>query len=76
VVQHGKNAPVLSHHLSPVMVDIDGWHAPRDHIAPLFFNDNTNLHCLIRECLIIPYLIGSFHPEFRLSSYGSAETRS
>ena len=60
---------------SPVMVDIDGWHAPRDHIAPLFFNDNTNLHCLIRECLIIPYLTGSFHPEFRLSSYGSAETR-
>jgi hypothetical protein len=49
---------------SPVMVDIDDWHAPRDHIAPLFFNNNTNLHCLIRECLIFPYLTGSFHPEF------------
>ena len=29
---------------SPVtMADIDGWHA-RDLIAPLFFNDNTELH--------------------------------
>ena len=47
------------------MVDIDGRHA-RDLIAPLFFNyntvSNTDLHCLIRKRLILPYLTGSFHP--------------
>ena len=43
--------------------DIDGWHA-RDLIAPLFFNDNTELHNLIRKRLILPYLTGSFHPSF------------
>jgi hypothetical protein len=49
---------------SPVtMADIDGWHA-RDLIAPLFFNDNTDLHNLIRKRLILPYLNGSFHPSF------------
>ena len=41
------------------MVDIDGWHA-RDIIAP--FNDNMELHNLIRKRLILPYLTGSFHP--------------
>jgi hypothetical protein len=45
------------------MTDIDGWHA-RDIIAPLFFNDNTDLHNLIRKRLILPYLTGSFHPSF------------
>ena len=45
------------------MADIDGWHA-RDIIAPLFFNDNTDLHNLIRKRLILPYLTGSFHPSF------------
>ena len=44
------------------MVDIDGWHA-RDLIA-LFFNDNMELHNLIRKRLILPYLTGSFHPSF------------
>ena len=39
------------------MVDIDGWHA-RDLIAPLFFNDNMELHNLIRKRLILPYLTG------------------
>ncbi len=34
----------------------------RDLIAPLFFNDNTELHNLIRKRLILPYLTGSFHP--------------
>ena len=49
---------------SPVtMPDIDGWHA-RDLIAPLFFNDNTELHNLIRKRLILPYLTGSFHSSF------------
>ena len=49
---------------SPVtMPDIDGWHA-RDIIAPLFFNDNTELHNLIRRRLILPYLTGSFHSSF------------
>jgi hypothetical protein len=42
-------------------LDIDGWHA-RDLIAPLFFNDNTELHTLIRKRLILPYLTGPFHP--------------
>ena len=47
---------------SPVtMVDIDDWHA-RDIIAPFFFNDNMELHNLIRKRLILPYLTGSFHP--------------
>ncbi len=47
---------------SPVtMVDIDGWHA-RDLIALLFFNDNMELHNLIRKRRILPYLTGSFHP--------------
>ncbi len=49
---------------SPVTTpDIDGWHA-RDLITPLFFNDNTELHNLIRKRLILPYLTGSFHPSF------------
>ena len=49
---------------SPVtMPDIDGWHA-RDLIAPLFFNDNTEVHNLIRRRLILPYLTGSFHSSF------------
>jgi hypothetical protein len=49
---------------SPVtMPDIDGWHA-RDLIAPLFFNDNTELHNLIRRSLILPYLTGSFNSSF------------
>ena len=43
------------------MPDIDGWHV-RDLIAPLFFNENTELHTLIRKLLILPYLTGSFHP--------------
>ena len=33
-------------------------------IAPLFFNDNTELHNLIRRRLILPYLTGSFHSSF------------
>jgi len=45
------------------MDDIDGCHA-RDLIAPLFFNDNTDLHSLIRKRLILPYVTGSFHPSF------------
>ena len=45
------------------MADNDGWHA-RDLIAPLFFNNNTDLHNLIRKRLILPYLTGSFHPSF------------
>ncbi len=50
---------------SPVtMADIDGWYA-RDIIVPLFFNDNTDLHNLIRKHLVLPYLPGSFHPSLR-----------
>ena len=45
------------------MADIDGWHA-RDLIAPLFFNDNAELHNLIHKRLILPYLTGSFPPSF------------
>jgi hypothetical protein len=45
------------------MADIDGWYA-RDLIALLFFNDNTELHNLIRKCLILPYITGSSHPTF------------
>jgi hypothetical protein len=49
---------------SPVtMPDIDGWH-PRDLISPLFFNDNTELHNLVRRSLILPYITGSFHSSF------------
>ncbi len=49
---------------SPVTIpDVDGCHA-RDLIVPLFFNDNTELHNLIRRRLIIPYLTGSFHSSF------------
>ena len=36
---------------SVTMVDIDGWHTC-DLITPLFFNDNMELHNLIRKCLI------------------------
>jgi hypothetical protein len=50
-------------HEPVTMPDIDGWHA-RDLIAPLFFNDNTELHNLIRRRLILPYLTGSFHSSF------------
>jgi hypothetical protein len=45
------------------MAGIDGWHA-RDIITPSFFNDNTDLHNLIRKRLILPYLTGSFPPSF------------
>ena len=49
---------------SPVtMSDIDGWHV-RDLIVPLFFNDNTELHNLIRRRLILPYLTCSFLSSF------------
>ena len=34
----------------------------RDILVPLFFNDNMELHNLIRKRLILPYLTGSFHP--------------
>jgi hypothetical protein len=43
--------------------DIDGWNV-RELMDPLFFNDNTELHSLIRKSLILPYLTGSFHPSF------------
>jgi hypothetical protein len=66
--------------LSPVPVaHIDGcplW----DLIVPLFFNDNTGLHNLIRKCLILPCLTVSFHPSFmkwrmhRRTPDGSTET--
>jgi hypothetical protein len=36
----------------------------RDLISPLFFNDNTELHNLIRRRLILTYLTGSFHSSF------------
>ncbi len=39
------------------MTEIDGWHT-WDIISPLFFNDNTDLHNLIRKRLILPYLTG------------------
>ena len=55
-----KSASILDHVTMP---DIDGCHA-RDLIEPLFFNDNTELHNLIRKRLILPYLTGSFHPSF------------
>jgi hypothetical protein len=49
---------------SPVTMSvIDGWHV-RDLIAPLFFDDNTELHTLIRKRVILPYLTGSFQPSF------------
>jgi hypothetical protein len=45
------------------MSDIDGRYA-RDIIVPLFFNDNSDLHNLIRKSRILPYLDGYFHPSF------------
>ncbi len=45
------------------MTDIDGY-ITWDLIAPLFFNDNTDLHDLMCTCLILPYLTSSFHPSF------------
>ena len=37
----------------------------RDLITPLFFNDNIDIHNLIRKRLILPsYLSGSLHPSF------------
>ena len=41
--------------------DSDDRHA-RDFIVPLSFNDNTDLHCLIRKRLILPTF--AFHPSF------------
>ena len=45
------------------MSDIEGLHEC-DLIDPLFFNDNMELHNLIRKRLILPYLTRSFHPSF------------
>jgi hypothetical protein len=56
------------------MVDIDGRHA-RDLIAPQFFNDNMELHNLIRKRLILSYLTGSFHPSFIEEYAGGQFTR-
>jgi hypothetical protein len=50
------------------MPDIDGWHV-RDLISPLFFDDNTELHNLIRRSLILPYLTGSFHSRNRMEAF-------
>jgi hypothetical protein len=41
------------------MVGMRGILSPR-----YFFNDNTELHNLIRKRLILPCLTGSFHPSF------------
>ncbi len=51
-------------------VDIDDWHA-REHLAPLFVNDNDTLHRLIHDRLILPYLTGSFRPDFIAEYVGS-----
>ena len=47
---------------SPVSAaDVDGWRA-RELMAPLFMGDDEELHALIRDHLILPYLFGDFHP--------------
>jgi hypothetical protein len=49
------------------MVDIDGLDT-RDLIAPLFFNDNTDLHRLIREPILLahstPLLLRNMQADF------------
>jgi hypothetical protein len=48
---------------SVTTADIDGWHV-RDLITPLFFNDNTELHNIVRKRLILPFITDSFRPSF------------
>ena len=43
--------------------DIDGWRG-REHILYLFANNDTELHQLIIDELIFPYVMGKFLPLF------------
>ena len=42
--------------------DIDGWRC-REHLLPMFMNDDTELHDIIRSELILPVIFGDFHPQ-------------
>jgi hypothetical protein len=43
--------------------DIDGWRG-REHVLSLFTNNDTELHQLILDELIFPYVMGEFLPQF------------
>jgi hypothetical protein len=43
--------------------DIDGWRG-REHVLSLFTNNDTELHRLILDELIFPYVTGEFLPQF------------
>ena len=43
--------------------DPDGWRG-RDHVLPLFLNDDTDAQERIIKHLILPYTIGDFHPSY------------
>jgi hypothetical protein len=43
--------------------DIDGWRG-REHALYLFMNNDTELHQLILDELIFPYIMGEFLPQF------------
>ena len=43
--------------------DPDGWRG-REHVLPLFLNDDTDAQERIIKHLILPYAIGDFHPSY------------
>ena len=43
--------------------DIDGWRG-REHVFYLFQNNDHELHQLIIDELILPYVLGNLHPKF------------
>ncbi len=43
--------------------DIDGWRG-REHVRCLFQNNDSELHELIIDELIFPYVLGEFLPQF------------
>ncbi len=43
--------------------DPDGWRG-REHVLPLFINDDTDAQERIIKHLILPYAIGDFHPSY------------
>ena len=41
--------------------DVDGWR-PREHVAFLFSEDDEEFHNLIRNHMVMPFVLGNFYP--------------
>jgi hypothetical protein len=67
-----KNAQKYFHTCQALgAADIDGWRG-REHALYLFMNNDTELHQLILDELIFPYIMGEFLPQFLPELAGGA----